>query len=361
MYLLSLTLLGILSGIIFNSYDDSGDIIWKKHIEYQVESIILKKSTLCVSDIRGTVYGIDPCNGCVKWRVPTQLVLSKDWRYNLAPVVEDNTVYYGGYNGSLYMIEVRTGEVIRKYSTQATRSITNTIYYNDKIVYGTNYGIICYNVSTNDVDWQKRVDLCDGQELTIYKNTLIAYSVDKEDLSVYICAFDLSDGKLMFKIKTKNSFIVPVISPVIWRNMLYIVERPLGGKLNIKCANIYAYDPNNDTKRMLRISKLYYLRFRPIIVNGILISAKKDGMIAFDINSETLKWELNDILINCQIINLNDIIIVGCESGRLLFINGNNGKVLQKNHIEYAIRCIYQCDNYLYIGTRYGYIYKMRI
>jgi outer membrane protein assembly factor BamB len=95
---------GFSDGAIYAFDTDSGEEKWSYKLPASVEISELHENVFYACS-ENTCYAFDIVNQEVKWRVETDGVITA------APLVKENTVYFGSWDGKLYAIDTKNGEV----------------------------------------------------------------------------------------------------------------------------------------------------------------------------------------------------------------------------------------------------------
>ena len=206
----------------------SGSVMWKYRGNRDAgggrhPSPTLADGTIYVGD-ENYLYAFDAETGEVKWRFEVPWPRKGLHGVDSAPVVVNNRIYFGSWDGWFYCVDVNTGELIWEYSdgVGAMGHVTEApAFVNDIVYFGTAAGGVGYTgwVYALDADngnliWKFHI----GDEITtspvVVDNVLYIGAGFMGDLSGDgVWALDARTGELLWHFDTENVMITN--SPVV--------------------------------------------------------------------------------------------------------------------------------------------------
>jgi outer membrane protein assembly factor BamB len=106
----------------------SGRVVWKRQYS-SYRQISIYRNTIFLTNLRGHVYAIDRLNGIERW---SNLALTN--RGVTGPVVIDNYVVAGDFEGYLHWFDQETGEIVARHQVDSsgihsTPTVFNNVIY----------------------------------------------------------------------------------------------------------------------------------------------------------------------------------------------------------------------------------------
>jgi outer membrane protein assembly factor BamB len=106
----------------------SGRVVWKRQYS-SYRQISIYRNTIFLTNLRGHVYAIDRLNGIERW---SNLALTN--RGVTGPVVIDNYVVAGDFEGYLHWFNQETGEIVARHQVDSsgihsTPTVFNNVIY----------------------------------------------------------------------------------------------------------------------------------------------------------------------------------------------------------------------------------------
>jgi len=105
----------------------SGRIIWERQYS-SYRSMTLDGNNIFITDVKGHVYSIDRVNGLEQW---SQLSLTN--RGVTGPVVVDDYVVVGDFEGYLHWLNSETGDIVAQYHVDSSGIYATPVVHNDII------------------------------------------------------------------------------------------------------------------------------------------------------------------------------------------------------------------------------------
>lgn len=103
----------------------SGAVVWQRDYS-SYSSLAIEGNTIYLTDVKGHIYAVDRINGTEKW---SQAALHN--RGVTGPVVVEDYVVVGDYEGYLYWLSVDKGEFISHYHVDGSGIYTEPTLYKD--------------------------------------------------------------------------------------------------------------------------------------------------------------------------------------------------------------------------------------
>ena len=180
--------------------------IWHRSLKGGIYSTpVTDGNNLYIGDDVGTLYCLDLKTGNTNWSFDTGM------RIVGSPAVSDGVVVFGSANYNIYGLDTKTGQVLWTYTTQQAVMGAATIHQGVAYIGGGDGKMYAFDIKTGEVKWI--FDELKNYVLTrplVYNNKLYFGTWD-----TYFYALNLSDGSLVWK--WNNGKSNPKLSPAsVW-------------------------------------------------------------------------------------------------------------------------------------------------
>jgi outer membrane protein assembly factor BamB/predicted phosphodiesterase len=164
--------------------------IWHRSLKGGIYSTpVTDGNNLYIGDDVGTLYCLDLKTGNTNWSFDTGM------RIVGSPAVSDGVVVFGSANYNIYGLDAQTGKVLWTYTTQQAVMGAATIHQGVAYIGGGDGKMYAFDIKTGQVKWI--FDELKNYVLTrplVYNNKLYFGTWD-----TYFYALNLSDGSLVWK------------------------------------------------------------------------------------------------------------------------------------------------------------------
>ncbi len=159
-------------GCLYAVDDASGTLIWA----FATQGIIRSQPAsaqgrIFISSDDGYVYAIDSERGTLVWRTDIGNVLARDLREQLggsdpsdydyrqsSPVVAEDKVFVGSFDGRIYALALDAGEVLWTYQTQDKVRATSAVVDGTVYVGSWDRSTYALDAATGDLRWKTNLD-----------------------------------------------------------------------------------------------------------------------------------------------------------------------------------------------------------
>jgi outer membrane protein assembly factor BamB len=121
--------IGSTDGYLYCLSSDSGDVVWR----FDVGSAIFTSpavGNLCyITTFGGYLVAVDPTSGAKTWEFKTHGSIFS------SPVVDDNSVFFGSNDGSLYCVSTADGSMIWRFQTESI-VVSTPLVSSDAVIFG---------------------------------------------------------------------------------------------------------------------------------------------------------------------------------------------------------------------------------
>lgn len=320
-----------------------------------------------------TMYGKSPDGSrIVSDCIPDIDKLEEKWSlegFQTSPIVWGDRLYYGS-GQYLYCVDAKSGANIWK--SENANHFGYTPAFEDDMIYTHYYStrgdmrhINCFDALTGKEIWSYQTKSADWL-LKIYQGKL--YYADKDALN----CMDAKTRRILWKYKRPNIgdfyivndkvYIYPLIClDADTGNIIWDSKNKYSGEFCIGDGSIYFMDYRGleesflnclsvltgetvwefeiDKSILFSYYKIFYFDGK-VFVKTIKIDDKsKNLIICFDVRNKLKIWEQdfgNDSLGNLTFLDGN--IVAGADTGKLLFINSKDGKIIRQMDFDGSIR-----------------------
>lgn len=278
----------------------SGSVMWKYRGNRDAgggrhPSPTLADGTIYVGD-ENYLYAFDAETGEVKWRFEVPWPRKGLHGVDSAPVVVNNRIYFGSWDGWFYCVDVNTGELIWEYSdgVGAMGHVTEApAFVNDIVYFGTAAGGVGYTgwVYALDADngnliWKFHI----GDEITtspvVVDNVLYIGAGFMGDLSGDgVWALDARTGELLWHFDTENVMITN--SPVV------VDGKVIFGSRYNNC--IYALDARDGSVVWSTFIDETWFYSSPAVADGKVIIGAGSKLCMLNVENGSIIWSYDTV------------------------------------------------------------------
>jgi outer membrane protein assembly factor BamB len=267
-----------------------------------------------------------------------------------SPVIADNLVCVGGYNGKVYAFsreEVRKEPrwVYPRQDTVGGNIISRVVYDQEKLYFGsTNNKVFCLDAADGFKEWE--IDLPDKIWSTpaILNDTLYIGCFDKK-----LYALDTTDGSIKWEYETEGSI---VSTPVISDGTVYFSSFD---------RNLYALDAVTGNLKWKFMTERW-LWAKPVIYQDTLYAPCLDGKVyVFDASTGEKETEYNlEKPVSSSPVIINDLLIVTAQDGVIFRIDMNVNSLDELTVLEEEVYApVIAGDGKVYIHTNLDALYEV--
>lgn len=194
-------------------------------------SPVVGDGLLYVGCMDGTLYAIDVATGDVDWRYETNGPVQS------TPTVVDDRVYFGSLDKHVYCLDAKTGEEQWSYETaglvHSSPTISGTMLYIGsgalpiEEIYAflessgleqEGGGVYALNRETGALEWRAFSDRLVSSTPAVVDGSVYAGLVDGEDERPLVVSLEASDGSVQWDHETDTAVLT---SPSVWSNTVY--------------------------------------------------------------------------------------------------------------------------------------------
>jgi len=294
----------------------------------------------------------------VKWKFHTNGPLLS------SPVINDEVVYIGGLDSSLYAIDINSGNVKWKFLTGG--EIRSNVLINNNQVYlvggdGTFYSI---DKSSGKLIWkwtfnntamflgERKYDIADyyNSSPALYKSTIYFGSGDGR-----VNAINADNGKLIWTFKTDD---IVHTTPVVDNDKLFI------GSFD---GNVYALNSNtgNILWKFKSVGHEFFpkgeIQGSPVVSNGVVYIGSRDyNLYAIDVNGGYCRWNQKYPKGWALANSVRDsVLYVGTSEDKFIAaVDAASGNEIWRTNVKFNIfgPCNFS-KSMLYVGTLIGKVF----
>lgn len=295
---------------------------------------------------------------------------SVKWKYKASqpfissPVIDGNLIYAGNFDGNLYALDLKSGDIKWKFKTGGDIRSTVTISEN-KLFLTSGDGILYALDKTNGkLIWaftasDKKYDPYDYQQSSpVLYNNILYFGMG--DGKVY--AVNASDGKEVWSYQTGD---VVHSTPAILKEKLYI------GSFD---GNVYGFDAASGSLlwKFKTVGHSYFpkgeVQFSPTAINiTVYIAARDYNLYAIDFEKGVCRWNREFPAGWATTVSYtpdrDSLIILGTSDPKHLYaINRASEKTYWQLNLKSQVfgRCAYS-ENLIYVGTLIGKFHAIDI
>lgn len=235
------------------------------------------------------IYALDARNKTVKWQYRTDNSIR-----NSFALTADNKLVAQDVTGQVYCIDANDGKLIWKKDTElsfATNTGFNALVEGDSVYCGGAQKSVCLSLRDGSLKWSVENSGANSSaaRMILIEDKLIVSSQWDE-----IIAYDKNTGKRVWS-ENKDSIRYRSSSPTYINGKMYVVS---DGRLftfdpkNGKYTFVFAAPKGKDDKGNVIERNLNTTASVYIDGNTAVIPTVTDGVIAVDINSGELKWQV---------------------------------------------------------------------
>ena len=271
-------------------------------------------------------------------------------------LVSNNLVFFGGADGVLYSLNVRTGAIVWKRHIGIT-SLSAPVAYKNYLYLASPDKLYCLNIKTGDNVWTYSTQLksteftVEGVASPLIGDSLIYFKASDDSL----VALDFK-GRLKWKkslTRSDSRFTSASSNPVIGKVCLYVASLESG----LYCLN---------KKTGKTIWKTALGSHGNVLLYGSLVfySSHNGKVVALDQKSGKEIWSHKvPESIATSVVSYKDILIYGEYSGALRFMSMNTGKELGSFSFGSGMSAppvVSEGKSELYFISNVGWLYKLR-
>lgn len=272
-------------------------------------------------------------------------------------LVLNNLLFFGGADGILYSLNLKTGAIVWKRHTGLT-SISTPVAHKNHLYLASSNKIYCLNLKTGDNVWTYSTQVRDsefaveGVASPLVGKSLIYFKVSDDSL----IALDFK-GRLKWKkslARPGSRFTSASSNPIMGKVCLYVAGLESG-----------LYCLNKKTGKVIWNTAIG--SHGNILLSGsLLFYPSHDGkVIALDQKSGKKIWS-HKVLesIATSLVSYENMLIYGEYSGALRFISRDKGKELSSFSFGSGMSAppiILEAKSELYFISNAGWLYKLRL
>jgi eukaryotic-like serine/threonine-protein kinase len=292
------------------------------------------------------------------------------WRFKIktpifsSPVIDDQTVYFGALDSTLYALDLRTGKEKWKLKTNGEILSTVIIQNNNVYLLGGNGVLSCIDKNTGKPVWrsvfdntalfmaERKYDFADYYHSSpVIYNDVIYFGSGNG----YVKAVKASNGEQLWAFKTGD---IVHNTPVIYNDKLYI------GSFD---GNLYALNLQtvNVVWKFKSVGQKYFpigeMQGSPAAGQGsIFIGSRDFNLYALDANGGYANWNrkfMNGWALSTTV--KDTVLYVGTSDDRVLVaMNAHHGRELWKANVKFNIfgNCTFS-PSMVYVGTIWGKLF----
>lgn len=279
------------------------------------------------------IYALNATAKTVKWEYKTANSIR-----NSFVLTADNKIVAQDVTGMVYCIDANNGTLIWKKDTElsfATNTGSNVLVDNDNVYCGGAQKSVCLSLKDGSVKWSSKNSGANSSaaRMIIIDNKLIVSSQWDE-----IIAYDKNTGKKIWS-EDKDSIRFRSSSPTYANGKMYVVSDgrlftfdPSNGKYSFVFVAPKGTDSNgNPIERNLNTTANVYIDGDTAVIPTVA-----DGVIAVDIKTGDLKWEV--------------------KTGKSLVYTSP----YSTGNVSSVESSIVERDGRLYFGASDGYVYSVK-
>jgi len=235
------------------------------------------------------------------------------------PVVAEDLVYFGGYNGKVYAINSSTGALRWVYPREDNISpiVGGLVVEGGRVFCAASDGKICaLDADTGDLLWDFQADGKIWATPVVVEETLYVGSLDKK-----LYALNAGDGVQKWQPFEVGGAIVT--TPLVYKNTVYFgsVDR-----------HMYAIDAEDGTlKWRSELEAGNWFWAKPVVANGTIYAGNLDGKV-YALNAETgdvvTDFDLGSSVASSPVL-IDNSVIVAAEEGKLFSIDAVSNQIRQ--------------------------------
>lgn len=253
---------GFSDGAIYAFDTDSGEVKWSYILPASVEISELHENIFYACS-ENTCYAFDIVNQELIWKIETDGIISA------APLVKDNTVYFGSWDGKLYAIDTKNGEVVWTFQTGWGIDSIPTVSDNLVFVGSMDNNFYALDKENGNLKWFFTCLAAIHSSPVVYGEYVFFgsddgrfYALNKESGRL---EWDFAPGFFIRKDDVNNFITTPILSdPIVANGIVYISSK----------GNVYALDaqtcekPENIQEKKDKTIPIYIIL---IVILGILL------------------------------------------------------------------------------------------
>lgn len=324
----------------------------------------ISDGVLYMGSRQGDLLALDASTGETKWRFPTAID-EDDGAADLeavygTPVLHDEVVYIGGYDGRLYAfapdLQLMDSEPVGGLNPDDKFSpiVGGPAVAEDIVVVGSSDGsVYAFDVVRDGEDLELSERWSFGTEGRVWSTPAISDGVvffGSMDHSIY--AVDLDSGELVWRFPSRGAVAT---SPVVADGRVY------GGSFD---GVFYAIDAETGEERWRFEGSQSWLWAKPVTDEESIYVASLDGnLYALERGDGELRWILRtDGAIVGSPVVMSDLIVVPSTDGTLRVATLAEGEEIGICNIEDAIRTpLVEREGFVYLGVVDGTIRALDI
>jgi eukaryotic-like serine/threonine-protein kinase len=339
--LIQLTTSQEIKKIIDNDFRVAPQLKWKFKANAPLfSSPIINENIVYFGSLDSSMYAVSIETGQMKWKVKTQ------GQIRSTVYINNKDLYFTGCDGIFYCLNKYSGDIIWTFKTNGEKVYelygyadyftSSPVYYDSKIFFGSGDGnIYSLNAENGSLIWKYKTDDVVHTNPIVYDNTLYIGSFDGN-----FYALDIVSGNLKWKFKSVGQRFFPKGefqgTPVAGNGLIFVGSRDY---------NLYAIDAN---KGYCHWNKQFPLGWALALSykDTVLYSGTSDDdvMIAFDALSGKELWRTN--------VNFN--IFGACSSsGTMIYFGTINGKLFGLDSKSGAVIWTFKTDGFILNNKKY--------
>ncbi|CAN5417761.1 hypothetical protein BH10BAC5_BH10BAC5_19100 [soil metagenome] len=193
--------------------------LWQKDLDYIESSPVGDENFVYTASTSGSVYCLDVNSGNIKWTYRsnehTKALYEKynPNRFYTSPVLAYNSLFAGGTDGFMYCIDANTGSL--KWKMQTGESIfCDASAFENKIYFGSDdKNFYCVDLNGNTI-WKRSLQTKFVANSTFYNGMVIIPGIDG-----FVYSLSNYDGSTIWKFETKGAIWAP---PLLQNNKIFI-------------------------------------------------------------------------------------------------------------------------------------------
>jgi outer membrane protein assembly factor BamB len=330
------------SVIIQPDFDTKPNLLWKYKTNGPiVGSPVIDNETVFVGSLDSSLYSLNLLTGALKWKLPTNGSIRSSVCATKAALLLLST------DGLLYRIEKDSGKVSGYFKTMngimgdpqsdyADYFTSTPVMVDSTIYFGSGDAVYAVSFIDGYLRWSFKTGGAVHTTPAINRNLLVAGSFDG-----YIYAIDVKTGLLVWKFKTTGNFSFPkgevMGNPVVASDMVFAGARDY---------NFYAVDVRGGFANWIKQMKMGWAL--PATVNDTVIyvgSSDDRTLFAFNIRTGKEEWKSDvgfNVMGGCSI--GDSMGYFGTLSGKVIAINLRKGKIVWTIESE-----SYKLNHYTYL------------
>ena len=322
---------------------------------------VVADDTLFLGSMEGKLVAVGISSHTRLWEVPLETAEQAAGVFGCAPasttvaiygspVVMEELVYIGGYNGKIYAFSVGKDEPRWVYPREDNLQpiVGGAIVYQGKVYVGCSDGKI---YALDAADGYKEWEFQTGDKIwstpVIDGDTLYIGSFDKK-----LYALSVTDGSKKWEFETEGAI---ASTPLVYNSTVYI------GSFDRHIYAVKATDGSLVWKSEVKADNWFWTK--PVICNNTIYAGNLDGKV-YILNAETGDEVVDAIDLGSPIssspVLVDDSVIIASEEGRVWTIDTSNNQESELKDLGQKIYApLYASDGVVYIHTSEGKLHAL--